>query len=209
MVGLKLNEAKSELEPVQDIQFLGLWFHLDKGRASLPISKAQEIIAHACLVSSQRVLSYREVSQFMGSLNWASGLIPLGRLHMRPLTTTLLFTRSDRPVYSPMSIRPFSPCHPTQAVAGPIVSHNRNPYLTFPGGFDDFHGSLYPGLGRSHGGFPDFRCLDQLRMQAPHRCAGAQGGNIGPPTLGLGITGPPCYDRYRQYHCCSLYQQTG
>ena len=28
---------------------------------------------------------YREVSQFMGSLNWASGLIPLGRLHMRPL----------------------------------------------------------------------------------------------------------------------------
>ena len=61
------------------------------------------------------------------------------------------------------------------------------------------------------GGFPDFGCLAQnpLRTQAPHQCAGAQDGNIGLSTLGLGITGPPCYDHYRQYHCCSLYQQTG
>ena len=35
--------------------------------------------------SSQPVLSYTEVSQFMGSLNWASGLILLGHLHLRPL----------------------------------------------------------------------------------------------------------------------------
>ena len=45
-------------------------------------------------------------------------------------------------------------------------------------------------------------------MPAPHQCAGAQGGIFGPPTLGLSITGPPCYDRYRQHHCCSSYQQT-
>ena len=31
------------------------------------------------------VLSYIQVSQLMGSLNWASGLIPLGRLYLRPL----------------------------------------------------------------------------------------------------------------------------
>ena len=36
-------------------------------------------------ISSQKTLSYREVSKFMGSLNWASGLIPLGHLHLRPL----------------------------------------------------------------------------------------------------------------------------
>ena len=79
----------------------------------------------------------------------------------------------------------------------------------FPGGLHNFHRRLYPGLGRSHGGFPDFGCLDLLRLQAPHQCAGAQDGKIGPSTLGLSIRGPPCYDRYRQYHCCSLYQQTG
>ena len=85
MVGLMLNEAKSELEPVQNIQFLGLRLHLDQGRASLPISEAREIIAHLCRISSQKILSYTEVSRFMGSLNWASGLIPLGRLYLRPL----------------------------------------------------------------------------------------------------------------------------
>ena len=74
MVGLRLNEAKSELEPVQDIQFLGLRLHLDRGRASLPVSKAQEIMARACQISSQKTLSYIEVSQLMGALNWASGL---------------------------------------------------------------------------------------------------------------------------------------
>ena len=46
MVGLRLNEAKSELEPVQDIQFLGLRLHLDQGRASHPVSKAWEIMVH-------------------------------------------------------------------------------------------------------------------------------------------------------------------
>ena len=85
MVGLRLNEAKSKLEPVQDIQFLGLQLHLDQGRASLPISKAREIMAQSCRISSQKILLYKEVSQLMGSLNWASGLIPLGRLHLRPL----------------------------------------------------------------------------------------------------------------------------
>ena len=98
IVGLKFNKSKSELQPVHDIQFLGLWLHLNQGRA---ISKAREIIAHVCQISSQSELLYTEVSQFMGSLNWASGLIPLGR-HEAP-TMTLLFTRSDRPVCSPVS----------------------------------------------------------------------------------------------------------
>ena len=44
-----------------------------------------EIVARACHLSSLRVLSYHQVSQLMGSLNWASGLIPLGRLYLRPL----------------------------------------------------------------------------------------------------------------------------
>ena len=46
MVGLKLNKAKSELEPVQDIQFLGLRLCPDQGIASLPVSKVREIIPH-------------------------------------------------------------------------------------------------------------------------------------------------------------------
>ena len=39
MVGLRLNEAKSEQQPVQDIQFLKLRLLLDQGRASLQYPK--------------------------------------------------------------------------------------------------------------------------------------------------------------------------
>ena len=58
---------------------------LDLGRASLPESKAGEIVACARHLSSLKVLDYSQVSHLMGSLNWASGLIPLGRLYLRPL----------------------------------------------------------------------------------------------------------------------------
>ena len=58
---------------------------MDFGEASLPESKAWEIVAHARHLSSLQVLTYSQVSQLMGSLIWASGLIPLGRLYLRPL----------------------------------------------------------------------------------------------------------------------------
>ena len=47
--------------------------------------KAQEIVAHAHRLSTLPSLSFQQVSAFMGSLNWASVLAPLGRLHLRPL----------------------------------------------------------------------------------------------------------------------------
>ena len=115
MVGLKLDKATSELEPVQDIQFLGLRLRLDQGRASLPISKAREIIART-------VPNILPVSSVVHRRVPVHGITQLG-LQSHPTATTtheapttLLFTRSDRPV----SIRPFSPCYPTQAVAGSI-----------------------------------------------------------------------------------------
>ena len=111
LIGI-LHTKKSELDLVQDHQFLGLHLHLDLGGALLPESKAREIVTRACKLSSQSVLSYQQVSQFMGSLNWASGLIPLGRLHPRPLQQhihalglTNRFTppcRSDQSVLAPL-----------------------------------------------------------------------------------------------------------
>ena len=80
-----INRKKSELDLTQDLQFLGIRLRLDLGDASLPESKAWEIVARACYLSSLQVLNYSQVSQLMGSLNWASGLIPLGRLYLRPL----------------------------------------------------------------------------------------------------------------------------
>ena len=72
------KQKKSELDLTQDIQFLGIRLRLDLGEASLPESKAWEIVAHTRHLSSLHVLTYTQVSQLMGSLSWASGLIPLG-----------------------------------------------------------------------------------------------------------------------------------
>ena len=85
LVGFILNRKKSELDLTQDIQFLGIHLRLDLGKALLPESKAWEIVARARHLSSLKVLDYTQVSQLLGSLNWASGLIPLGRLYLRPL----------------------------------------------------------------------------------------------------------------------------
>ena len=85
LVGFILNRKKSELDLNQDLQFLGIRLRLDLGKALLPESKAWEIVARARHLSSLRVLTYTQVSQLMGSLNWASGLIPFGRLYLRPL----------------------------------------------------------------------------------------------------------------------------
>ena len=115
MVGLRLNKAKSELEPVQDIQFLGLRLHLDQGRASFPVSKAREIMAHVCRMSSQKTLSYKEVSKFMGS-----GLRshPTGLSTLEAPAMILLLFRSDKPVFITAVFRCSSPCHRTRAMAG-------------------------------------------------------------------------------------------
>ena len=85
LVGFTLNRKKSELDLTQDLQFLGIHLRLDLGRALLPESKAGEIVACARHLSSLKVLDYSQVSHLMGSLNWASCLIPLGRLYLRPL----------------------------------------------------------------------------------------------------------------------------
>ena len=85
LVGFVLSRKKSELDLTQDLQFLRIRLRLDLGEASLPESKAWEIVARARHLSSLRVLTYTQVSQVLGSLNWASGLIPLGRLYLRPL----------------------------------------------------------------------------------------------------------------------------
>ena len=83
LVGFILNEKKSELDLTKDLEFLRIHLRLDLGKALLPESKAWEIVARH--LSSLKVLNYTQVSQLLGSLNWASGLIPLGRLYLRPL----------------------------------------------------------------------------------------------------------------------------
>ena len=112
----------------------------------------------------------------MGSLNWASGLIPLGCFYLRPLQ------------------RHFHSLGLTDLFTQP--------------GRSDLYRRLHAGVGRSHGGFPDFRYLDPYRPQAPHQLFGALGGISCPTALGSHAPGPPGYNRYGQFDSSFVYQQT-
>ena len=63
------------------------------------------------------------------------------------------------------------------------------------------------GVGRSHGGFPDFGYLDPYRPQASYQLSGAQGGSLCPTALGPSAPEPPGYDRYGQCDSSFVYQQ--
>ena len=93
LVGFILNRKNSELDLTQDLQFLGIRLRLDLGEASLPESKAWEIVARARHLSSLQVLYlFSSTSKYLFSSVPAYGItqlglrfIPLGRLYLRPL----------------------------------------------------------------------------------------------------------------------------
>ena len=133
---------------------------------------------------------------------------PSGSFVPETPSTSFSLVRSDRQVYATASIRPTGPCQPSAALAGPTFSYLRNPYPHVSGRVHNFYGHLHAGVGRSHGGFPDFGYLDPYRPQAPHQLFGAQGGNSCPTALGSSAPGPPGYDRYGQFDSSFVYQQT-
>ena len=92
-------------------------------------------------------------------------------------------------------------------MAGPVFLTS-NPYPSFPGGFYDFHGHQYSGLGRPHGGFPSFGCLGPSGLPAPYQLLGTQGGGGCSTSLGPSASGPPGDDLYGQFNSSFLYQQT-
>ena len=145
-------------------------------------------------------------NQFMGSLNWASGLIPLGLLHLRPLQhfhSLGLKTVFQHPgVQTLWSLLPYSGSGRTYRFSHQEslsdLSRRSSPFSQTP----------RPKAGAPTWGILRLRVYGPFRTRAPHQCTGAQSGNIGPQSLGYSITGPSRFDCCRQHHCCSLHQQT-
>ena len=75
---------------------------------------------------------------------------------------TFSFVRSCKPVYTTASIWPFSPCKPSQAMAGPIFSHIWNPYPAFPGGIHNFADASTQGWG-AHLGISRFQVFGPVQ----------------------------------------------
>ena len=131
--------------------------------------------------SCSRMPSILPQSTILSSGVPASGITQLGLRSYPsgsfvPETPSTSFScfRSDRLVYATVSIRSTGPCQPSAALAGPTFSYLRNSYPHISGGIHDFYGRLHPGVGRSHGGFPDFGYLDPYRPQASYQLSGVR-----------------------------------
>ena len=142
----------------------------------------------------------------MGSLNWASGLIPLDHLYLRPLQHhfhSLGLTNRFTPLRRSVPL-----------VLANLLRHWQDlrfltsgiPIRTFQAYFTIFTDASTQGWG-AHMGIPSFRVLDPYRPQAPYQLSGAQGGSLCPTALGPSAPWPPGYDRYGQFDSSFVYQQ--
>ena len=84
-LGFIVNHKKPQLKPSQEIEFLGVNLNLRLGTAALPRKKAINLVKKLKQFPNQKIISYKQTASVMGSLNWASALIVLGKLQLRPI----------------------------------------------------------------------------------------------------------------------------
>jgi len=82
-LGWYVSLAKSDLEPSQVAQFIGVIFDTVRDRCFLPDKKVQALRDLILLYVRSRLWSRKLLEKFCGMLAFASQIVPLGRLHSR------------------------------------------------------------------------------------------------------------------------------
>ena len=93
-LGIRVKHEKSHLVPSQKVLFLGVLFHLDTMDLSLPSAKIASISALCQETLGLSLMSRRSLESLLGTLNFASDLLPLGRLYLLPLIQWMNFHTS-------------------------------------------------------------------------------------------------------------------
>ena len=89
-LGLLVNQKKSEMEPVQNIVFLGYQLRLDLGIVQPTTSRWEKIQQVLSPFLQNRSLPAVRWQQALGLLTSTEKLVPLGLLHTRPMQWGLL-----------------------------------------------------------------------------------------------------------------------
>ena len=84
-LGFLISWKKSDLIPSQDFIFLGEHFLTQQGLVLPPQEKFQNLCSRVHLFLSQKTVTARQFWQLLGLLNSLADVVPLGRLHIRPL----------------------------------------------------------------------------------------------------------------------------
>jgi hypothetical protein len=93
-LGFLINEAKSEMEPTQQVLYLGFVWDLASWRMGLKPAREEAIRSHAARLRAAEFVQCREVASLIGKIQSAAGAVPLARARIR--TTQWEFLASCR-----------------------------------------------------------------------------------------------------------------
>ena len=88
-LGFSINLAKSELQPAQHFSYLSMTFDTLTMRVTPKEKRLQTLRAALVSMRSQNTTSARSLASLLGMMESLASLIPLARLHKRPLQRAL------------------------------------------------------------------------------------------------------------------------
>ena len=145
----------------------------------------------------------------MGSLNWASGLIPLGRLYLRPLQRHFHSLGLTDRFTTPRRSDPLVVVNLLRHWQDPHFLTSGIPIRTVQADFTIFMDASTQGWG-AHMGIPRFQVFGPLQTASSTSIVWISRrwfGGLCPTALGSNAPGPPGYDRYGQFDSSFIYQQ--
>ncbi|XP_073956606.1 uncharacterized protein [Choristoneura fumiferana] len=86
-LGWNVNQGKSSTTAKRKIQYLGVIWDTENNQKSLPEEKIINLASDLDCLTKRKRWSWRGAKVILGKLNFASFVIPLGRLHCRSLQT--------------------------------------------------------------------------------------------------------------------------
>ena len=107
-LGFLINWEKSQLQPQQDLVYLGAFLQLRQGIVSPTESRFQKITELSSLVMKKKFSTAEEILQLLGLMVSMIGLVPHARLFLRPLQIYLLahWKPSSRDLQAPIPVQP-------------------------------------------------------------------------------------------------------
>ena len=209
-LGFLVNEGKSQLIPTQFPAFLGSTSRPHQYARFPEREEGHQSVATGILAPSTEPSASENLAEALRTSVQSARVSPHGG-----------DTYSSDPTYAPQSVdaslgQPISPDIPRPRIAqragvvgiagqpdgGPAVSQARSDY-------DDSHGCLDGGLGRSPRRLGDLRSVAAGLGQAPHQLARTAGSMADSAAFSASGTGHCCGCPYGQYHHSGLHQQGG
>ncbi|CAG2227331.1 unnamed protein product [Mytilus edulis] len=201
---------KSEIIPSQDFVFLGEHFLTSVGLVLPPEEKFTKLCQKIHLFLTVQSVTARQFLQLLGLLNSLADVIPLGRLHIRPLQFYL----------HKLWIAASQEWEALIPITQPLFPHlqwwlvrekcNEGP-MSVPSSSQSniIHRCLHPRLGSISGGAYNLRSLESRSFGRAYQCIGNESSSVCTESFPNVSKESVCHSGHGQHNSCSLSQESG